>query len=221
MIAFIVNYNRLTYPSRMADWLAGFQKIKPVIIDNNSDYPPLLEYYEETPHEVVRLDKNLGSVAVWHPYAGILDEYDLDGNYIVTDPDLDTSGVPNDWLSVLQEGLRKYDFATKAGFSLRLDDLPNTPVGNKARELEASHWAFPTADGRFYRAAIDTTFCLCRTRIHDFTAVRAAPPYCARHMPWYYTGESSVPADELHYLRSAKAHGSTYWAEHIKKALGI
>jgi hypothetical protein len=41
MIALIINYNRLTLPVTMADWLSK-RNIEPVIVDNNSDYPPLL-----------------------------------------------------------------------------------------------------------------------------------------------------------------------------------
>ncbi|KKK59817.1 hypothetical protein LCGC14_3030560, partial [marine sediment metagenome] len=87
MICFIINYNRLTLPSKMADYLAGCN-VKVVIVDNNSDYPPLLEYYETTPHEVMRLDNNLGNVAVW--YCGALDKYGVtpDQRYVITDPDL-------------------------------------------------------------------------------------------------------------------------------------
>lgn len=220
MICFIINYNRLTLPSKMADYLAGCN-VKVVIVDNNSDYPPLLEYYETTPHEVMRLDNNLGNVAVW--YCGALDKYGVtpDQRYVITDPDLNIDHVPKDWPSVLNEGLDKYDFAWKAGFSLRISDLPNSPIGNMARKQEAGHWSNLLGDGRFYRAYIDTTFCLCRARMHDFAAVRAAPPYDAIHVPWYYTSLDSIPEDEIHYIRSQKSRGSTFWTEKIANELGV
>ena len=220
IIALIINYNRLTLPAKMADWLAGHGH-RVVILDNNSDYPPLLEYYDNTPHEVLKLGFNYGSAAPWHPKPAVLDRYEVQGDFIVTDPDLDVSGIPGDWLSVLKEGLAKYDFACKSGFSLRIDDLPNSEIGNMARKVESGHWKDPLADGRFYRAYIDTTFCLCRTRLHDFPAVRAAPPYCARHVPWYYTSVLDIPDDELYYMRSTKSRGSTYWTSRIGESLGI
>lgn len=45
-IALIINWNRLEYPKNMADWLAENGTVEPIIVDNGSTYPPLLEYYE-------------------------------------------------------------------------------------------------------------------------------------------------------------------------------
>ncbi len=218
--AFIINYNRLTLPSRMADYLASCDGVEPVIVDNNSDYPPLLEYYETTPHEVIRLNFNFGSVGVWHPAVSVLDDYDLHGGFIVTDPDLDISHIPKDWLQVLQEGLDRHQFACKSGFSLRIDDLPDTLVGNQARTHEAGYWN-NKLDDKYYSAYIDTTFCLTRTRLHDFPAVRAAPPYCARHVMWYYTSKDDIPPDELYYIQSTKSRGSTYWTDRVAESVGL
>ena len=103
-VAFIINYQRLTLPSKIADYLAACD-VRVIILDNNSDYEPLLEYYEETPHEVCKLGFNYGSAAPWHPEAGVLDKYDVHENFIVTDPDLQIDHIPGDWLYVLREGL--------------------------------------------------------------------------------------------------------------------
>lgn len=215
---FIINYNRLHYPRRMADYLAGCKGIVPVIVDNNSDYPPLLEYYETTPHEVMRLDHNHGQVAVW--YCGALDEYDISERYVVTDPDLEIDRIPRDWLQVLGEGLDRYDFAWKVGFGLRIDDLPDTPVGREARMVEAPHWAYPL-DGLYYQAHIDTTFCLYRTRINHIAAVRTGEPYVARHLPWYWASLADVPPDELYYMQSTKTIGSNYWTKRLKEGFNL
>ena len=220
MYCFIINYQRLTLPSRMADYLAECNQ-HVVILDNDSDYPPLLEYYDSTPHEVLKLGFNFGSVAPWHEAAGVLEHYGLDGGYVVTDPDLQIDHIPKDWPQVLQEGLDRHDFATKCGFSLQIDDLPNTDVGQHARQVEASYWNSPLDGKRFYRAPIDTTFALVRAKIHDFAAVRTGPPYMARHIPWYYTSLDSIPEDELHYIRSTKSRGSTYWTSHIADSFGV
>ena len=217
---FIINHNRLDLPRRMADFIADAPDVEPIIVDNNSDYQPLLDYYETTLHEIIRLKFNYGSVGVWHPdNIGILDERGLNGGFIVTDPDLRIDHIPGDWLHVLQTGLDRHDFACKSGFSLRIDDLPDTDIGRQARELETSYW-LNKLDDRYYNAYIDTTFCLCRTRLHDFPAVRAAPPYDAIHVPWYYESLAAVPPDELYYMQSEKARGSTYWTSRIKDSVG-
>lgn len=221
VFAFIINYNRLTLPSKMADFLADCDGVTPVIVDNNSDYPPLLEYYETTPHKVIRLDFNYGSVCVWHERVRVLDDYGLQGGFIVTDPDLRIDHIPKDWLHVLQTGLDRHEFACKSGFSLRINDLPDTDVAARAKGIEASYWNEPLDGGKYYKAYIDTTFCLCRSRLHDFPAVRAAPPYDAIHVPWYYRSAADVPEDEMYYLHATKARGSTYYTdiilEHLSK----
>ncbi len=219
-LAFIINYQRLTLPAKMADYLAECG-MRVVILDNDSDYPPLLEYYEETPHEVLKLGFNYGSAAPFHPAAGVIEKYNVTERFIVTDPDLKIDHIPRDWPQVLNEGLDKYDFACKAGFSLRINDLPNTEIGKQARKHEGGYWNLPLGDGRFYNAYIDTTFCLLRKNYHDFPAVRAAPPYDAIHVPWYYTSLDSVPEDELYYMRSPKSRGSTYWTGRIADEFGV
>jgi hypothetical protein len=219
VIALIINYNRLTLPSRMADYLASCEGVEPIFIDNFSDYGPLLEYYEETPYRVIKLPFNFGSCAPWHPATGILDTLDLHGGFVVTDPDLIIDHVPKDWPQVLQEGLDKFPDVCKSGFSLRISDLPDTAVGRQARNHEQGHW-YQTGDPRFYRASIDTTFCLCRTRLHDFPAVRSAPPYDAIHKPWYYTSLDDMAEDEIYYMRSEKGRGSTFWTSKIMEMLG-
>ena len=50
---FINCRDRITCLSVLVDWLekAGHENI--YLLDNDSSYPPLLEYYEQTPHTVV------------------------------------------------------------------------------------------------------------------------------------------------------------------------
>ena len=197
--AFIINYNRLTLPRKMADYLAGCDgNIIPVIIDNNSDYEPLLEYYKTCPHKVERFDRNMGNCVVW--ITDILDRYNLEGNFIVTDSDLQIDHISNDFLEFLQEGLKKYEWACKSGFGLEIKDLPNTKVANEAKGWERQNW-YHRLDSNFFNAPIDTTFCLCRTRLHDFKAIRTDYPYVAKHMPWYWTKEN-IPDDEKYYFNS-------------------
>ncbi len=196
MKALIITYNRLNLPVKMADFLFA-HGIDPVFVDNNSDYPPLLEYYEATRYEVIRMDKNYGYQVVWSQ--NVLNILGVTGNYIVSDPDLDLSGIPDDFLSVLEEGLRRYPQFDKCGFSLEINDLPPTefcPVG-----YEKQFWQYPL-DNRYFRAAIDTTFALYKVPFHSFNAIRTNRPYTARHLPWYYFDFEDMPADEQYYFRT-------------------
>ncbi|HUX57968.1 MAG TPA: hypothetical protein VMV77_13400, partial [Bacteroidales bacterium] len=196
MKALIITYNRLFLPAAIANFLFKHD-IDPVFVDNNSDYPPLLEYYKETSYQVVKMDQNYGYKVVWDQ--GILNKLGITGNYIVTDPDLDLSGIPDDFLKVLEEGLRRYPQYDKCGFSLEINDLPPTdfcPAG-----YEKQFWQYPL-DNMYFKAAIDTTFALYKVPYHSFNALRTNRPYIARHLPWYYYDFEDMPEDEQYYFRT-------------------
>jgi len=214
MKAFVINRNQLHFTAKMADWLAVQDGVTPIIIDNNSDYPPLLEWYDETAHTVVRLRENLGSPAVFT--SGVLDQCGLQGGFIITDPDLDTSELPLDWINELQTGLDTHQFANKSGVSLKIDDLPDTILAQRVKDWERPHWAYPLDGGRFFKASIATTLCLCRDRQHLFDAVRAAPPYTVRHIPWYWETKDDIPDDMLYYHESI-GNKWNYWSKMMKK----
>lgn len=64
---FIINRNRLSAMRKLIDWLgqAGMRKI--VIMDNQSNYPPLLGYYKALPPGVklMLLHQNHGPHVLW------------------------------------------------------------------------------------------------------------------------------------------------------------
>jgi hypothetical protein len=182
----------------MAIWLA-MRGVEPVFIDNNSDYPPLLEYYERSSFQVVRMDKNYGYKVVWEQ--DVLKRLGITGNYIVTDPDLDLSGIPDDFLSVLEEGLRRYPQFDKCGFSLEINDLPHTEFNPISYEKQ--FWQHPL-DNMYFKAAIDTTFALYKSPFHSFNALRTNRPYTCRHRPWYYFDFEDMPEDEQYYFKTCK-----------------
>src|SRR6185369_12325603 len=59
------NRNRYTYLKALVNWLsdAGYKNI--FILDNDSDYPELLDYYKHTPAKVIYLKENMGYMALW------------------------------------------------------------------------------------------------------------------------------------------------------------
>ena len=65
MKALIINFNRITLPLKLASWCQN-HGLEPIIIDNHSDYIPLLEYYAtRCPYYVLRMDKNYGHQVIW------------------------------------------------------------------------------------------------------------------------------------------------------------
>lgn len=213
-------FNRLTWPKKMAEFLSD-HGCEVVLIDNNSTYQPLLDWYSTCPYKVHRLKENLGHKCLYT--SGILDEY-KDRYYYLTDHDLDLSGVPSDFQDFLIKGLEDSE-VIKSGLSLEIDDLPNNPYANIARDWETKFWQTQQDKNGFYSSAIDTTFALYdREREYPefpsgdffFRAVRAPRPYTARHLPWYNT-PGNISEEELYYIKST----GTYWLGHFKQIFDI
>lgn len=101
MKAFVISFNRITVTREMCEYLAD-NGCEPILIDNGSSYPPLLEWYKTCPHKVHMMPAGSGHRSLWQ--SGLINQYP-DEHYIVTDHDLDLSGVPGDFVDVLFKGL--------------------------------------------------------------------------------------------------------------------
>lgn len=209
-------FNRLTTTRSLAEQIAELPGAVPILIDNASDWPPLLDWYQSCPYDVIRLNENVGHHAPWKRVipdaAEFLRRYRSD-YYVVTDCDLCIADCPRDLLNVLREPLQWAIGIVKSGVSLRLDDLPEWQT--TVRDWESRFWKRPYPCGRFYNALVDTTFAMYdrRTPFHQATkvvgipATRSAPPYVARHLPWYLDGEN-LDAENANYFRSASRSNS-------------
>lgn len=217
MIPVYINVrNRLTTTRILADQIARLTDAIPILIDNASDWPALLEWYDQCPYEVIRLTENVGHHAPWKRVIPGPEDFARQygsAYYAVTDCDLDLETCPQDTLCALQEPFGWGRGIVKSGLSLRIDDLPTWQ--NKVREWEGRWWQKPLAGSRFYSALIDTTFALydCRTpharamTVVGVPAVRSAPPYCARHVPWYLDG-NHLDEENAHYFATSNASNS-------------
>jgi len=192
---FINCRDRVTALAQLVTWLerAGCEEI--YLLDNDSVYEPLLAYYEQTPHTVIRLGKNWGRFALW--VAPGVFELTRGRPFVYSDPDIVPSEeCPPDALERFSALLRRYPGAHKAGFGLRIDDLPDHYVHKDAVVLwERQHWRWRVEEGAYY-SAIDTTFALHRAHAQPrpAAAIRTGPPYVARHTPWY--SDLSAPTEE-------------------------
>jgi len=197
MKCLIITYNRLTLPVKLALWCHN-RGLEPIFVDNNSNYEPLIDYYNtRCPFPVLRLTKNYGHTVVWNPDLTILQRLGITGSYIVTDPDLDLSGIPDDFLSVLEEGLKKYPQYDKCGFSLEINDIKNQGT----IDWETPFWQHPL-DDIYFNAAIDTTFALYKTPVFSYKGIRTNRPYVCKHVPWYFKDLSEMAEDEKYYFNS-------------------
>jgi len=202
---------------------AGHEEI--YLLDNDSTYPPLLEYLETTTHTVVRLGRNVGRLSLWE--AGILKSLDVSGRYVFTDPDIvPDEACPLDAIEYFDEVLESYPERLKVGFGLRIDDLPDEyAFKEEVRNWESQFWERRVAP-RLFDAAIDTTFALYRgprpagfERTTEFfeSSIRTGYPYVARHTPWYID-EDSLPEDEAYYRSRAEGSDVNHWGRDVVPA---
>lgn len=230
---YITSFNNLTGLRALVDYVLQLPSAMPIIIDNASTYPPLLEWLSRTSVPVVRLKENIGHRSPW--LANIIKYGDAHRRhfdsryYVVTDFDLDMSGCPLDVLQVLIEGFEKYrreHSLMKAGVGIETSDLPLTSFYREdVINWEKQFWN-RQLDNQFYYAPIDTTFAVYSC---DFkpnfsteykTAIRADQPYMARHIPWYYTPENITPEIRYYFEEVRKVPSQTvHWAHQLAKVI--
>ncbi len=184
--------------------ICDFENVgKIYIIDNNSQYQPLLDFLERIRYhpsnlvEVISLKTNNGPRGAWSYAWSRETEY-----YIVSDCDLDISECPSNTLKQLYLTLQNYPDIIKTGLSLRIDDLPESEVLLKTVIAgEKTHWEKKVDDIGF-EAPIDTTFHMCRPGLNFVyePAIRLKPPYSARHLPWYIQ-LGDISEEELVYFK--------------------
>lgn len=210
---YLTAFNELTWLREMVRQVARLGG-RPIILDNGSDYPPLLEWLDDSPFDVVRLGGNHGCYAFWR--LGL--HRNEPGFYVVSDADLDLSRVPGDALAVLQDAFRLNPAATKAGLSLEINDLPDCyPFREDVHTWEDRYWTRRGEGPPCFVGQVGATFALYhRDRDPDssfYPAVRLDRPYTARHLPWYL--DPLNLSDELKYYYKT-AIGPGYWTQKLQ-----
>jgi hypothetical protein len=208
----INNRDRLTTTRNMVKKLLTIPGAQPIILDNASTYPPLLDWYATDPCEVIRLPDNRGPWAPWlsRPRLNLARG---NSHYVVTDSDLDLSRVPPNVLDVLRDGLRRWPRHIKVGLSLEIDDLPPQFESTLfIKDWERQFWV-KKMDYQFFEANTDTTFAMYRANFkwvgaHPSVrpALRADRPYTARHVPWYREDNN----EERYYSEHTNLDWATY-----------
>lgn len=188
---FIISYNRTeTLKICLERFLKdGYKNI--IVLDNHSSVPEHIQYLKSLTCKVVFLDKNYGQRVLWQ--CGLFDEVIAHSYFVVTDPDiLPIEDCPGDYVEKFYDILQQYPKKTKAGFSLKIDDLPDDyqyKFDIIRRELFYWEHRLPYKFA-IYDAQIDTTFALYRPGgggIEDafYEGVRTGGKYIARHLGWY------------------------------------
>ena len=160
------------------------------VLDQQSTYPPLLNYYKEIKDEVAVMHLPPNPHLCWVFWALHMEDQQK-GPYIVTDGDyVPASCCPIDLIPKMADLLdRYYDLNFwKVGPGLRLDNLPTrTPWYNDVRAGEAKYWEYRLTPECF-SSAIDTSFAIYKKGFGDQAvghAIRMDMPYVFEHWPWY------------------------------------
>ena len=208
----INNYNRLEYLEKLINSLKsrGYNNIH--ILDNDSTYPPLLEFYKTTDANVIYLGKNWGFRAIWE--SGIVKKF-WNTFYVYTDSDMEIDkDCPSDFMEYLLNLLDRYPKCFKVGFGLRIDDLPSSFIHKeKVISHENQFWKKELEKG-IYDATIDTTFALYRPYTGTSANskkmnIRTGAPYIIRHLPWYIDSADLTPEEQFYVDTITK---STHWS---------
>ena len=218
---FINNYNRFTTLRFQIDWLNSIEdKVSIIIVDNNSDYVPLLEYYKSLNYHNVQV-AYLGINSCLQGIGYLLRKHRKIEKYVVTDPDLlPYTETPGNIISHLEKILDNYPSFNHVGLSLEIKDIPLTnPLRERIMHHESQYWP-PRAkkiNEELLIAPIDSTFAMYRKTSNfflRFPAIRTNRPYTLKHMDWYISKEN--PTDEMtYYMKTCKAVAT--WATEAKR----
>ena len=199
----------------------GYHNI--IVIDNQSTYQPLLEWYKLNNVDVFVNDivpnsnkAFLNLVQIGHPkFVEIVSNW-----YIFNDSDIiPEKTVPDDFAADMVKYAVKYG-KTKVGMSIRIDDIDlDYPLNKWVHEYESTYWTNGIQDEgvELYPHPIDTTFAVHSPgTMPDWSndTLRVGIPYIVKHAPFYYNPES-LPEDEKYYLQHMNKNSSN-WSSKVE-----
>jgi len=205
----INNRNLLTWPKAMVERIKEYDGVGEVIIvDNDSTYPPLLEWYATNPCRIEKLPVNTGVAAPW--LSNVVNS--LNGvPYIITDPDLGLEETPNDTLLYLMDKLNSLNI-DKVGLGLDWQRVESkSPYYQRLHVYERDRWEkSPVKDDVYMEVQIDTTFALYRHPVYFIGGSSTTFPYVARHYPWEFSLEEARANEEFMFYMDNATNASSY-----------
>jgi hypothetical protein len=205
------NRNLLTWTSKMVEECKRFDNVGDIIIvDNDSTYEPLLEWYDTKPCEIIKTSNN----GYLSPWVINLPEKLTSSFYVVSDPDLDLSNTPNDALTHLQDKMLKHSNYCRIGLSLENWNVSEkSPYHKFLNEWAKTNWDPNTiSDGLLVNQQFDTTFGLYHiNRNYRGSNCTTNSPYSVNHLPWEFTMDeiNQLEIDNYEYYYYLKNSNSS------------
>lgn len=203
---FIICYNQYTFVKSMVEQLLKYSN-NIYIIDNKSNYPPLIEYLKSIENivNVIYMPENEGHWVYTNEKI-----IKLGGDkYIITDPDLLLNpNLPENFIDILAELSDEYKI-DKIGFALDIKNNINLEKkinNSNVAELESKFWIEKIDNPKYelYKAAIDTTFCLINSKYYtpgSYEGIRIAGNFTCTHIPWLINYEDMLMDGELDFYK--------------------
>lgn len=200
----IIAYNNLFFVKRYIEQCRRLTT-KILILDNKSEYQPLLDFYRslksDSQIEVILLDKNYGHT-VYQTFANNLPDL-----YVLSDADLQLNpNMPNNAIDCLLDISEHYQCG-RVGLALDLSDhhlFIKGGYGELIYSNEGKHYRSKNTYKNYevYLATIDTTFTLINRKyqndVSNQNGLRIAGNFMAKHLPWYHNYlKNNIPKDEL------------------------
>lgn len=217
---FINARDRLGVMKKLIGWLLDADYHNVVILDNDSTYAPLLDYYGEIDKDsrvkIITLGENFGYKALWN--SRVLEYLHIATPYVYTDPDVvPAENCPKDIVRRLYEILNANHEFRKVGLGLVYEDITFYDRDTWQRR-EADFYARSYVENGTAYAPVDTTFALySNTRNYSLRfALRTVGDWRCRHLPWYFDYDD-LPEDERYYLDHADKKFVTTVKEKIQE----
>lgn len=216
----ILNKDRLIPLKNLVLSLKNKEYNNIIIIDNQSTYKPLLNWYKDSGVDVFYNNINetlFDSGTLYRLIYEIKHPKFIDINkshYIYTDSDVvPIEEIPVNFVEDMIEVCDEFK-AHKVGLGLKIDDLPDFEYSKYVIEKEHGFWnnKIPHNKYELYQAGIDTTFAVYYPNtapLLDSSVIRMGNPYVARHLPWYYD-INNLPEDEFHYIKNLDPNKACY-----------
>jgi len=207
MIPVIINNRNLfTWVVEMVNKIKTYEGVgEIIIIDNGSDYPPLLEWYQTNPCTIHKTD-NIGHTAAWQ----ILGDVITNSDYVITDADMGLLDTPSDTLLYLKDNMDSLGL-DKIGLGLNWGIVKEDSLYyNHIQSYEKNRWDSAHINNIYTDIAIDTTFALYKKGTPYFVGGASTTyPYVSRHYPWEFNQENYENNEEFkYYIKNANTSSS-------------
>lgn len=208
----IISYNRKTLLKNLVEYFLNIGETNIIIIDNNSSYQPLLDWFNEIENnesvKIHKLNHNYGHTVLWE--SGLFTDLINNNYYILTDHDIIPynnfkPGWKQDWIDLLN----KYNL-NKIGSAISITDIPDHyKLKNDVITHENSFW-INEVEPNIFKADIDTTLALYKKGCpYVYGPSMRLKEYEIKHQPWYIDN-SNLSEEDHYYLNNLKK--STHWS---------